>query len=153
MALSALLSVVRGQPSPTAQPAVEMITEVWLRMSPAQVRTKTHSDYSDESWSVISAASWPQVQSCPVLQDTLQLLLSVTAALVKNAEPHVLCQVNLFPVMLNWWVVAVKADCCYFRRCHVWTPWFLGRVRIICCWLLWTSFPPWGRSLFLRKVR
>ncbi|XP_023810320.1 uncharacterized protein C1orf112 homolog [Oryzias latipes] len=68
VALSALLSVVRGQLSPTAQPAVEMITEVWLRMSPAQV------------------------QSCPVLQDTLQLLLSVTAALVKNAEPHVLCQ-------------------------------------------------------------
>uniref|UniRef100_A0A3P9MDX3 Si:dkey-97o5.1 n=1 Tax=Oryzias latipes TaxID=8090 RepID=A0A3P9MDX3_ORYLA len=68
VALSSLLSVVRGQPSPTAQPAVEMITEVWLRMSPAQVR------------------------SCPVLQDTLQLLLSVTAALVKNAEPHILCQ-------------------------------------------------------------
>uniref|UniRef100_A0A8C7YM84 FIGNL1 interacting regulator of recombination and mitosis n=1 Tax=Oryzias sinensis TaxID=183150 RepID=A0A8C7YM84_9TELE len=68
VALSSLLSVVRGQPSPTAQPAVEMITEVWLRMSPAQVR------------------------SCPVLQDTLQLLLPVTAALVKNAEPHILCQ-------------------------------------------------------------
>ncbi|KAF6726358.1 uncharacterized protein FQA47_015639 [Oryzias melastigma] len=71
VALLSVLSVVRGQTSVTdqlAQPAVEMLTDVWFRMSPAQV------------------------QSCSALQDTLQLLLSATAVLVKNTGPHVLSQ-------------------------------------------------------------
>ncbi|XP_013858414.1 FIGNL1-interacting regulator of recombination and mitosis isoform X2 [Austrofundulus limnaeus] len=72
--LLSLLSVLRGQPSPGEQSvlsAVKMVTQLWSRMCPDQV--KTH----------------------PVLQHTLKLLLSTVAILVKNIEPQVICQAVL----------------------------------------------------------
>uniref|UniRef100_A0A3P8N5S3 Uncharacterized protein n=1 Tax=Astatotilapia calliptera TaxID=8154 RepID=A0A3P8N5S3_ASTCA len=70
--LMSLLSVVRGQSSPEelcVLSSVRMVTQLWLRMSPDQV-----------------------LQTHPVLQWTLQLLLSLSAILVKHIEPHVICQ-------------------------------------------------------------
>uniref|UniRef100_A0A3Q4GGW6 Fignl1 interacting regulator of recombination and mitosis n=1 Tax=Neolamprologus brichardi TaxID=32507 RepID=A0A3Q4GGW6_NEOBR len=69
--LMSLLSAVRGQSSPEEQcvsSSVRMVTQLWLRMSPDQLQTH------------------------PALQWTLQLLLSLSAILVKHIEPHVICQ-------------------------------------------------------------
>uniref|UniRef100_A0A8C2YVG4 Fignl1 interacting regulator of recombination and mitosis n=1 Tax=Cyclopterus lumpus TaxID=8103 RepID=A0A8C2YVG4_CYCLU len=73
VALLSLLAVVRVQSSPEEQcvlSAMRIITQLWLRMSPDQVQTH------------------------PVLQSTLQLLLSISAILVKNIEPQVIFQVS-----------------------------------------------------------
>ncbi|XP_070688210.1 FIGNL1-interacting regulator of recombination and mitosis [Pempheris klunzingeri] len=72
--LLSLLAVVRGQSSPEEQcvlSATRLITQLWLRMSPDQVQTH------------------------PVLQSTLQLLLSISAILVKNIEHQVILQALL----------------------------------------------------------
>ncbi|XP_062280168.1 FIGNL1-interacting regulator of recombination and mitosis [Scomber scombrus] len=72
--LFALLMVVQGQSSPEEQcklSAKRIVTQLWLRMSPDQVQTH------------------------PELQCTLQLLLSISAILVKNIEPQVICQALL----------------------------------------------------------
>ncbi|KAM9357562.1 FIGNL1-interacting regulator of recombination and mitosis [Symphorus nematophorus] len=72
--LLALLVVVRGQSSSEEQcvsSAVRMITQLWLRMSPDQVQTH------------------------PLLQTTLQLLLLISAILVKNIEHQVILQALL----------------------------------------------------------
>ncbi|XP_029284943.1 FIGNL1-interacting regulator of recombination and mitosis isoform X2 [Cottoperca gobio] len=71
--LLSLLAVVRVQSSPEEHcvSAVRIITQLWSRMSPDQVQTH------------------------PVLQCTLQLLLSISAMLVKNTEPQVICQALL----------------------------------------------------------
>ncbi|XP_075943921.1 FIGNL1-interacting regulator of recombination and mitosis isoform X2 [Anarhichas minor] len=74
MVLFPLLAVVRMQSSPEEQcvlSAMRIITQLWLRMCPDQVQTH------------------------PVLQCTLQLLLSISAILVKNIEPQVICQALL----------------------------------------------------------
>ncbi|XP_061594134.1 FIGNL1-interacting regulator of recombination and mitosis [Cololabis saira] len=74
MALLSLLLVVRGHSSPEERcllSAVRMVTQMWSRMSPDQLQTH------------------------PVLQYTVQLLLSLTAVLVKNIEPHIICQALL----------------------------------------------------------
>ncbi|TKS74537.1 hypothetical protein D9C73_008620 [Collichthys lucidus] len=73
-ALLSLLAVVRGHSSPEEQcvlSAVRVITQLWIRMSPEQVQTH------------------------PVLRCTLQLLLSVSAVLVKNIEHQVILQALL----------------------------------------------------------
>uniref|UniRef100_A0A8D0D445 Fignl1 interacting regulator of recombination and mitosis n=1 Tax=Sander lucioperca TaxID=283035 RepID=A0A8D0D445_SANLU len=67
-------TVVRVQSSPEEQcvlSAIRIITQLWLRMSPDQVQTH------------------------PVLQCTLQLLLSISAILVKDLESQVICQALL----------------------------------------------------------
>ncbi|XP_038571961.1 uncharacterized protein C1orf112 homolog [Micropterus salmoides] len=72
--LLSFLAVVQGQPSPEEQcglSAMKIITQLWLRMSPDQVQTH------------------------PVLQCTLQRLLSVSAILVKNLEHQVILQALL----------------------------------------------------------
>uniref|UniRef100_UPI0037E7D3AB FIGNL1-interacting regulator of recombination and mitosis n=1 Tax=Semicossyphus pulcher TaxID=241346 RepID=UPI0037E7D3AB len=72
--LLSLLAVVGGQSSPEEHcvlSAVRIITQLWLRMSPEQV------------------------QIHPVLQCTLQLLLSISAVLVKNIEHQVILQALL----------------------------------------------------------
>ncbi|XP_008291464.1 FIGNL1-interacting regulator of recombination and mitosis [Stegastes partitus] len=72
--LLSLLAALRGQPSPEEQcvlPAVKIVTQLWSRMSPDQLQTQ------------------------PVLRCTLQLLLSISAALVKNIDPQVICQALL----------------------------------------------------------
>lgn len=72
--LLSLLAVVRVQSSPEEQctlSAMRIVTQLWLRMSADQVQTH------------------------PVLQCTLQLLLSISAILVKNIEPQVICQALL----------------------------------------------------------
>ncbi|XP_047442468.1 uncharacterized protein C1orf112 homolog isoform X2 [Mugil cephalus] len=72
--LLSLLAVVRGQSSPGEQcvaSSVRIVTQIWLRMSPEQLQTH------------------------PVLQCTLQLLLSISAVLVKNIEPQVISQALL----------------------------------------------------------
>ncbi|KAK2835605.1 hypothetical protein Q5P01_016089 [Channa striata] len=69
--LLCLLVVVRGKSSPEEQcmsSATRTVTQLWSRMSP------------------------DQVQAHPVLQCTLQLLLSISAVLIKNVEPQVICQ-------------------------------------------------------------
>nr|XP_046247847.1 uncharacterized protein C1orf112 homolog isoform X2 [Scatophagus argus] len=69
--LLSLLAVVRGQSAPEEQcvlSASRIITQLWLRMSPDQVQTH------------------------PVLQCTLQLLLSISAFLMKNIEHQVILQ-------------------------------------------------------------
>ncbi|KAF7657876.1 hypothetical protein LDENG_00021100 [Lucifuga dentata] len=69
--LLSLLVVVRGQSSPEEQCVLSLlriVKQLWLRLCP------------------------DQVQNQPVLQRTLQLLLSISAILVKNIEPHVICQ-------------------------------------------------------------
>ncbi|TMS20487.1 Uncharacterized protein E3U43_006980 [Larimichthys crocea] len=73
-ALLSLLAVVRGHSSPEEQcvlSAMRVITQLWIRMSPEQVQTH------------------------PVLRCTLQLLLSVSAILVKNIEHQVILQALL----------------------------------------------------------
>ncbi|XP_055364262.1 uncharacterized protein C1orf112 homolog isoform X2 [Betta splendens] len=72
-ALLALLVVVQGQPSDEqcVSSATRIVSQLWLRMSPDQVQTHT------------------------VLQRTLQLLLSISANLVKTIEPQVVCQALL----------------------------------------------------------
>ncbi|XP_037324902.2 FIGNL1-interacting regulator of recombination and mitosis isoform X2 [Pungitius pungitius] len=72
--LLSLLAVVRVQSSPEEPcvlSAAGVVTQLWLRMSPDQVQTH------------------------PVLQSTLQLLLSISAILVKSLEPQVLHQALL----------------------------------------------------------
>ncbi|XP_011613067.1 FIGNL1-interacting regulator of recombination and mitosis [Takifugu rubripes] len=72
--LSALLAVVRGFSSPDEErvlSTVQLVTQLWLRMSPEQVQTH------------------------PVLQSTVQLLLSISAILVKNIEHPVILQALL----------------------------------------------------------
>uniref|UniRef100_A0A3B4U0P8 Fignl1 interacting regulator of recombination and mitosis n=1 Tax=Seriola dumerili TaxID=41447 RepID=A0A3B4U0P8_SERDU len=72
--LLSLLVVVQGQSSPEEQcvlSATRIVTQLWLRMS------------SD------------QVEKHPVLQCTLQLLLYLSAILVKNMETQVICQALL----------------------------------------------------------
>ncbi|XP_034561014.1 uncharacterized protein C1orf112 homolog [Notolabrus celidotus] len=72
--LLSLLVVVGGQSSPEEQcvlSTTRIITQLWLRMSPEQVQTH------------------------PVLQCTLQLLLSLSAVLVKNMEHQVILQALL----------------------------------------------------------
>ncbi|XP_034438529.1 uncharacterized protein C1orf112 homolog isoform X2 [Hippoglossus hippoglossus] len=72
--LLSLLAVVQGQSSPEEQcvlSVMRIVTQLWLCMS---------SDL---------------VQTHPVLQCTLQLLLSISAKLVKNIEPQVVCQAVL----------------------------------------------------------
>uniref|UniRef100_A0A3P8UF09 Fignl1 interacting regulator of recombination and mitosis n=1 Tax=Amphiprion percula TaxID=161767 RepID=A0A3P8UF09_AMPPE len=72
--LLSLLVVVRGQLSLEEQcvlTAVKIVTQLWSRTSPDQIQTH------------------------PVLQFTLQLLLSISAVLVKNIEPQVICQALL----------------------------------------------------------
>uniref|UniRef100_A0A8P4KEF3 Fignl1 interacting regulator of recombination and mitosis n=1 Tax=Dicentrarchus labrax TaxID=13489 RepID=A0A8P4KEF3_DICLA len=72
--LLSLLAVVQGQSSSEEQcvlSAMRIITQLWLRMSP------------------------DQVQAHPVLQCTLQLLLSISAVLVKNIEHQVILQALL----------------------------------------------------------
>ncbi|TWW57850.1 hypothetical protein D4764_07G0005690 [Takifugu flavidus] len=72
--LSALLAVVRGFSSPDEErvlSTVRLVTQLWLRMSPEQVQTH------------------------PVLQSTVQLLLSISAILVKNIEHPVILQALL----------------------------------------------------------
>ncbi|KAM4574876.1 FIGNL1-interacting regulator of recombination and mitosis [Fundulus diaphanus] len=73
-ALESLLSVLRGQSSPEEPcllPAARMTTQLWSRMSPSQLQTH------------------------PVLQETLKLLLSATAVLVKNIKPETISQALL----------------------------------------------------------
>ncbi|KAE8294236.1 hypothetical protein D5F01_LYC07186 [Larimichthys crocea] len=73
-ALLSLLAVVRGHSSPEEQcvlSTTRVITQLWIRMSPEQVQTH------------------------PVLRCTLQLLLSVSAILVKNIEHQVILQALL----------------------------------------------------------
>ncbi|XP_074524313.1 FIGNL1-interacting regulator of recombination and mitosis [Halichoeres trimaculatus] len=70
-ALLSLLAVVGGQSSPEEQcmlSLVKIVTQLWLRISPEQVLTQ------------------------PVLQRTLQLLLSLSAILVKDIEHQVILQ-------------------------------------------------------------
>ncbi|XP_028299347.1 FIGNL1-interacting regulator of recombination and mitosis [Gouania willdenowi] len=72
--LVSLLAVLHGQQSPEEQgvlSAVSSITQLWLRMNP------------------------DQLLSHAVLQATLQSLLSLSAILVKNIEPQVICQALL----------------------------------------------------------
>ncbi|CAF93404.1 unnamed protein product [Tetraodon nigroviridis] len=72
--LSALLVVVRGFTAADEEhvlSTVPLVTQLWLRMSPDQVQTH------------------------PVLQSTLQLLLSISAVLVKNIEHQVISQALL----------------------------------------------------------
>ncbi|XP_071343776.1 FIGNL1-interacting regulator of recombination and mitosis isoform X2 [Trachinotus anak] len=72
--LLSLLVVVQGQSSPEEQcvlTATRIVTQLWLRMS------------SD------------QIQTHPVLQCTLQLLLTLSAILVKNMETQVILQALL----------------------------------------------------------
>ncbi|XP_030289356.1 FIGNL1-interacting regulator of recombination and mitosis [Sparus aurata] len=72
--LLALLAAVRGQSSPEEQcvlSAMRIITQLWSRMSPDQVQTH------------------------PVLCSTLQLLLSISAVLVKNLEHQLILQALL----------------------------------------------------------
>ncbi|KAG7230827.1 hypothetical protein INR49_019641, partial [Caranx melampygus] len=72
--LLSLLVVVQGQSSPEEQcvlSAARIVTQLWLRMSA------------------------DQVEKHPVLQCTLQLLLSLSAILVKNMEPQIVCQALL----------------------------------------------------------
>lgn len=74
MALLALLVVVQKQTSSEEQSgetAGKIITQMWLQMSPNQV--KTHS----------------------VLQCTLELLLLISGYVVRNLEPQVICQALL----------------------------------------------------------
>ncbi|XP_067368578.1 FIGNL1-interacting regulator of recombination and mitosis [Channa argus] len=69
--LLSLLVVVRGQSSAEEQcmlSAARTVVQLWSRMSP------------------------DQVQAHPVLQHSLQLLLSISAILVKNIEPQIICQ-------------------------------------------------------------
>ncbi|XP_056133591.1 uncharacterized protein C1orf112 homolog isoform X1 [Lampris incognitus] len=69
--LLCLLAVVKEDPSPGGQhtlSAVRILTQVWLRMCPSQVQTQ------------------------PVLQATLRLLLLISAAVVRNLEAQVICQ-------------------------------------------------------------
>lgn len=69
--LMSLLSSVRGQSSPEEEcvlSSVRIVSQLWLRMSPDQLQTH------------------------PVLQWMLQLLLSLSAVLVKHIEPHIICQ-------------------------------------------------------------
>ncbi|KAG8003640.1 hypothetical protein GBF38_018852 [Nibea albiflora] len=73
-ALLSLLAVVQGHSSPEEQcvlSAMRVITQLWIRLSPEQVQTH------------------------PVLQCTLQLLLSISAILVKNIEHQVIIQALL----------------------------------------------------------
>ncbi|XP_061895259.1 FIGNL1-interacting regulator of recombination and mitosis [Entelurus aequoreus] len=65
--LQCLLVVVRGK-SPSEASMSKIVTQLWARMSPHQVQTHD------------------------VLQCTLQLLLSMTAVLVKSIEPQVILQ-------------------------------------------------------------
>ncbi|XP_069551170.1 FIGNL1-interacting regulator of recombination and mitosis isoform X1 [Brachyistius frenatus] len=72
--LLSLLAVVQGQSPPEEQCVLSagwMVTQLWLRMSPDQLQTR------------------------PVLMRTLQLLFSISAVLVKNLEPQVICQALL----------------------------------------------------------
>uniref|UniRef100_A0A3Q1FSJ5 FIGNL1 interacting regulator of recombination and mitosis n=1 Tax=Acanthochromis polyacanthus TaxID=80966 RepID=A0A3Q1FSJ5_9TELE len=72
--LLSLLVVVREQASVEEEctlSAVKIVTQLWSRMSPDQIQTH------------------------PVLQFTLQLLLSLSAVLVKNVKPQVICQALL----------------------------------------------------------
>ncbi|KAI3368821.1 hypothetical protein L3Q82_025800 [Scortum barcoo] len=74
VALLSLLTVVEGQSSHEEQcmlSAMRIITQLWLRISPDQVQTH------------------------PVLQCTLQLLLSLSASVVKNLEHQVILQALL----------------------------------------------------------
>ncbi|XP_076009069.1 FIGNL1-interacting regulator of recombination and mitosis [Genypterus blacodes] len=69
--LLSLLVVVRGQSSPEEQcvlSTLRIVTQLWLRLCP------------------------DQVQSQPVLQCTLKLLLSTSAIIVKQIELQVICQ-------------------------------------------------------------
>ncbi|KAM4629595.1 FIGNL1-interacting regulator of recombination and mitosis [Polymixia lowei] len=65
MALMSLLVVAGGESSPSV---MRMVTQLWLRMCPNQVQTH------------------------PILQCTLRLLLSISAVVVKNIEPRVVHQ-------------------------------------------------------------
>ncbi|XP_008334587.1 FIGNL1-interacting regulator of recombination and mitosis [Cynoglossus semilaevis] len=72
--LFSLLAVVRGQSSHEEQcvlSVMRIVTQLWSRMNPDQVLTH------------------------PVLQSTVQLLLSLSAVLVKNIDPHVISQALL----------------------------------------------------------
>lgn len=96
--LSALLAVVRSQ-SPPEEPcvssAVRIVTQLWSRMSPDQVRSKyahTHTQRQDKGLTVGLYSL--QVQTQPVLQSTLQLLLSLSAVLVKHLDHQVITQVR-----------------------------------------------------------
>ncbi|KAM9385013.1 FIGNL1-interacting regulator of recombination and mitosis isoform 2-T3 [Pholidichthys leucotaenia] len=76
LVLSSLLAAIRGQSSPEEQHMLSMsaartVTQLWLRMSPDQLQTH------------------------PVLQNTLLLLLSISAILVKNIEPQIISQALL----------------------------------------------------------
>uniref|UniRef100_A0A3Q3L195 FIGNL1 interacting regulator of recombination and mitosis n=1 Tax=Mastacembelus armatus TaxID=205130 RepID=A0A3Q3L195_9TELE len=69
-----LLVVIRGLSSPEEECVLSitrMVTQLWLRMNPDQVQTH------------------------PVLQRTVELLLSISAILVKHIEPQVICQALL----------------------------------------------------------
>lgn len=73
-ALGSLLSVIRGQSSPEEpclSSAVRMTAQLWSRMSPSQLQTH------------------------PVLQHTLKLLLSATTVLVMNINPEIISQALL----------------------------------------------------------
>ncbi|KAM4739416.1 FIGNL1-interacting regulator of recombination and mitosis isoform 3-T3 [Anableps anableps] len=73
-ALGSLLSVLRGQSSPEEPcllSAVRMTTQLWSRLSPTQLQTH------------------------PVLQHTLKLLLSATTVLVKSIKPETISQALL----------------------------------------------------------
>ncbi|XP_028259961.1 FIGNL1-interacting regulator of recombination and mitosis isoform X2 [Parambassis ranga] len=70
--LLSLLAVIRGQPSPEEQcvlSTVRVVSQLWFRMNSEQTHT--------------------------VLQQTVQLLSSISAILVKQLEPQVICQALL----------------------------------------------------------
>lgn len=104
--LLSLLVVVRGQSSPEEQcvlSATRIVTQLWLRMSPDQVRYKyiyLHKGVMQMHDCYYISLSL-QVQTQPVLQCTLQLLLSMSAILVKNFEPQVISQVGSCAVAVH----------------------------------------------------
>lgn len=73
--------------------AVRMVTQLWLRMCPEQVRWTCTHRCGVHVWLLSCSPVTLQVQKHPVLQCTLQLLLSISAVLVKNVEPQVIHQV------------------------------------------------------------
>lgn len=107
--------VVRGEPpleGESVLAAGRIVTQLWSRMCPAQVRHELHVTCC---CCVVLLCAWTlfphthackthgwlcllllhQVEAHPVLQCTLRWLLSITARLVKAVDHNVISQVSL----------------------------------------------------------
>lgn len=157
--LSALLAVVRGLSSPDEErvlSTVQLVTQLWLRMSPEQVRTPETHKYDCQWLTIDSNCHTPGPDTPCAAEHSAAAPVDISHFSEKHRTPShssgIIVSWFIWFIDVFFWYVNVLFPC--VRLCCVWILWCLNSVRSLSlCWLLLSFFPSWGRFLFLLRAR